>query len=137
MKVTKIEPYKAKDQTDRWKIQFGGDAPPLIMGEQPTFQEGTAIAKNTLRRINKGTYSYYVIPGEGKKSYKDYNRSPEQSASIEGQTVFKALVEIFLAGKMDEFESSENPFVMGIRRYAERRLVQDHPYTKDALADAK
>ena len=134
MKVTKIEQYKAKDQTDRWKVIFEGDPNPLIMGTEPSFAIGTDLPEDQLKLTSKNHAYFYTLIAQEKTPY---SRTPEQAASIEGQTVFKALVEIFLAGKMDEFETSKNPLVMGIRRYAERRLVQDHPYTQDALSDTK
>lgn len=132
MKVRKIERYKAKDNTDRWKIHFEGDDLPLIMGEQPSFKEGDDFPQDKLKRINKDNYSYYVLVNEPRQT-KRYGRSPVENASIECQTVTKWLTEIFIAGKMEEFEASQSPLVKGLRRYAERRLIQDHPYTADAL----
>jgi hypothetical protein len=127
MKVIGIEPYKARDQTDRWKVIFEGDPNPLIMGTEPGFVIGTDLPKDQLKLTSKNhAYFYTLIAQE-----KPYSRTPEQAASIEGQTVFKALVEIFIAGKIEELETSQNPFVQAISRYAERRLIQDHPMIEE------
>lgn len=104
----------------------------MIMGEQPSFKEGDDFPQDKLKRINKDNYSYYVLVNEPRQT-KRYGRSPVENASIECQTVTKWLTEIFIAGKMEEFEASQSPLVKGLRRYAERRLIQDHPYTADAL----
>ena len=134
MKVINIEPYKARDKTDRWKVIFEDDPNPLIMGTEPSFVIGTDLPKDQLKLTSKNRAYFYTLVAQEKPFY---SRTPEQAASIEGQTVFKALVEIFVAGKMEEFEASESPFVMGMRRYAERRLVQDHPMVEEALKEAK
>ena len=134
MKVRKIEQYQAKDKTGRWKIHFESDDIPLIMGEQPAIKEGDDLPKERLKRIDKDNYSYYVLASEPRQG-KRYGRSPVENASIECQTVTKWLTEIFIAGKMEEFEASQSPLVKGLRRYAERRLVQDHPYTATVLKE--
>ena len=130
MKVTRIEPYKAKDQTDRWKVIFEEDPNPLIMGTKPSFDIGTDLPKDQLKLTSKNHYYFYALVQQEKSSF---SRTPDQAASIELQTVWKGLVEIFVAGKLEEFETSERPFVKGMRRYAERRLVQDHPMVEEAI----
>jgi len=129
MKVINIEQYKAKDETDRWKVIFEGDPNPLIMGTEPSFVIGTDLPNDQLKLTSKNHAYFYTLVAQEKS----YSRTPEQAASIEGQTVFKALAEIFIAGKLEEFSESKNYFVKGMRAYAERRLVQDHPFTEGAL----
>jgi hypothetical protein len=124
MKVISIEPYKAKDQTDRWKISFEGDPNPLIMGTPPAFSIGTDLPKEQLKLTEKNRYYFYVLT---KQEEMPFMTPAERNASIELQVVWKGLVDIFVAGKMEEFEASKIPLVMGMRRYATRRLVQDHP----------
>jgi len=133
VKVINIEPYKAKDKTDRWKVIFEGDPNPLIMGTEPSFVIGTDLPKDQLKLTSKNHAYFYTLVAQEKS----YSRTPEQAASIELQTVWKGLVEIFIAGKLEEFETSESPFVKGMRRYAERRLVQDHPMVEEALREYK
>jgi hypothetical protein len=134
MKVISIEPYKAKDQTDRWKVIFEGDPNPLIMGTPPAFGLGTDLPKDQLKLTSKNHYYFYTLIQQEKTPY---SRTPEQNASIELQTVWKGLVEIFVAGKLEEFETSDSLFVKGMRRYAERRLVQDHPFIEENINKAE
>lgn len=135
MKVRKIEAYKAKDKTQRWKISFEGDETPLIMAAEPTFSTGEDVPDNTLKKVNMDTYSYYILASDTKRTFKKYGRTPGETASIELQGVWKGLVEIFVSGKMEEFETSQSPFVKGMHRYAERRLVQDHPIVEEAMRE--
>jgi hypothetical protein len=132
MKVISIEPYKAKDQTDRWKISFEGDPNPLIMGTPPAFGLGTDLPKDQLKLTSKNHYYFYTLV---KAEDTPFMTPAEKNASIELQVVWKGLMDCFIAGKLDELETSENPLAKGMRRYAERRLVQDHPYTAEALEE--
>ena len=130
MKVIGIDPYKAKDKTDRWKVSFEGDPNPLIMGTPPAFGLGTDLPKEQLKLTQKNHYYFYTLV---KQEETPFMTPAERNASIELQVVWKGLMDCFNAGKMEEFTTSENRFVKGMRRYAERRLVQDHPFIEEAL----
>ena len=127
MKVKAIEPYQAKDGSDRFKVIFETSDYPLILGEQPDFEAGHEISGDTIRLIQKEHYAYFVPktdqPQKGQQQA--YGRSSEVAISIETQVVWKGLVDLLIAGKVDELMTSTNPLVMGVRRYAERRLALD------------
>lgn len=134
MKILRFEKYQAHDNTDRYKTVFEEDDIPLITATKPAFQEGDDIPENNLRLVEKDGYSYRVWKaGVTLDQKRGFQASPEKIASFEGQAVFKAIVDIFIAGKIEEFETSKNPYIMGIRNYAERRLVQDHPIIEEML----
>lgn len=128
MKVKAIETYQARDGSDRWKVIFETSDYPLILGEQPDFEAGHEISGDTIRLIQKEHYAYFVPktdqPQSGRQQ-QGYGRSPDVAASIETQVVWKGLVDLLIAGKVDELMTSTNPLVMGVRRYAERRLALD------------
>jgi hypothetical protein len=129
MKVITIETYKARDKTDRWKVSFEGDTNPLIMGTPPTFKVGTDIPKEQLKLTEKNNAYFYTLL---KTEEQPFN-AVERNASIELQVIFKGIVDLFIAGKLDDFVNSENYLAMGAMRYAERRLVHDHPLVEEAL----
>lgn len=136
MKVQNIEIYQAKDGSDRWKVTFKDSEYPLIADKQPTFEEGHEIPGDKLRLIQKGQHTYFVWAVRAKRqpqAGRSYGRSPDQAASIETQVVWKGLVELLIAGKLDELIESKNHLAMGIRRYAERRLVQDLALMEDEI----
>ena len=134
MLVTAIKPYKAKDKTERWKITFAEDDNPLIMTYEPTFSTGEDIPKDGLKLIDKGEYKYWIFKKKEQGPRKKSWRSPEETASIECQTVLKVLVEIFNAGKLKDLWDSTNPLAVGIKRYAIKRLTNDGSFDKD-IAD--
>ena len=129
MLVTAIQPYKARDQTERWKITFAEDESPLILTAEPTFSTGEDVPKEDLKLIDKGEYKYWVP-----KTKPQPWRSPEETASIETQTVWKGLVEMFNAGKLKDLWDSTNPLAVGIKTYAINRLIKDGSFDKD-IAD--
>jgi hypothetical protein len=129
MKVINIEQYKARDKTDRWKISFEGDPNPLIMGTPPTFKVGTDFPKEQLKLTEKNRAYFYVLTKEDEAD----NETPTKQRSIELQAIFRGIVDLFIAGKLDDFVNSENHLAMGAMRYAERRLVHDHPLVEEAL----
>jgi hypothetical protein len=134
MIIDHFEKYQAKDQTNRYKTIFKDDPVPLITATKPAFREGDDIPEDILRRVDKDDYSYYVWKkGTKVEDKRGFRRTPQENASIECQVVWKGLVEIFNADKMEDFTNSDNIFVKGMRAYAERRLALDHPFTKDAI----
>lgn len=134
MIIDHFEKYKAKDHTDRYRTIFKDDITPLITATKPAFREGDDIPKTNLRQVDKDGYSYYVWrEGVKVEEKRGFRKTPQENASIECQVVWKGLVEIFNAGKIEEFTESKNFFVKGMRAYAERRLAMDHPFTESAL----
>jgi hypothetical protein len=132
MKIVRFEKYQAKDHTDRYRTFFKEIDVPLITATKPAFGEGDDIPETRLRLVEKDDYAYYVWKdGVELSAKKGYHKTPEEIASIECQVVWKGLVDIFVAGKIEELETSQSPFVKAIARYAERRLVQDHPMIEE------
>lgn len=127
MKVQSVEPYTSKAGDDRWKVIFEDSEYPLILIKQPDVEVGETIPEEKLQFIQKGTYAYFVPKQahQGTSQGRKYGRSREEGASIETQVVWKGLVEIFIAGKLEELATSTNYLATGIRAYAERRLTQD------------
>ena len=129
MLVTAIKPYNAQNGSDRWKISFADDERPLIMTYEPKFSTGKDIPQEDLKLVTKsnekGEYQYWVPTGKPPQAARKPWRSPEETASIECQTVWKGLVEIFNADKIEELWKSTNPLAVGIRHYAMKRLLRD------------
>jgi len=124
MKVKAIEPYQSRGGDDRWKVIFEESQYPLILIESPDIAPGDTIPKSKLHLIQKEGYAYFV-PKE------THEATSPRSESIETQVVWKGLVDIFVAGKLDELATSTNYLAIGIRAYAERRLVQDKCLPED------
>ena len=131
MKVQAVEPYTSKTGEDRWKVIFEDSEYPLILIEQPQVEVGETIPKSKLHLIQREGYSYFVPQQTSRPSQQGYATSRDRSESIETQVVWKGLVDIFVAGKLDELATSTNYLAIGIRTYAERRLGQDQCLPED------
>ena len=133
MKVKAVEPYMSKTGEDRWKVLFEDSEYPLILIKEPQIEAGEIIPEDKLHFIQKEGYAYFVPKqsAQHRPQQRRYGKTPEERASIETQVVWKGLVDIFVAGKLDELATSTNYLAIGIRAYAERRLVQDQCLPED------
>lgn len=135
MKVKAIEPYKAKDQTNRWKVIFE-EIPdtPLILGKEPSFQAGADIDADKLNLVQKGDYSYYTWKHDQPKNEKrSYGRSIEETNAIKAQVAVKAIVDLEVAGKLDEFTESKNTLAIGAREWLKAALIHDNELVAEAI----
>jgi len=130
MKVINIEKYPARDGSDRWKVLLEDDPSPLIMGVAPDFPIGTDLPKDRLKLTSKNHAYFYTLV---KQEEAQFMTPAEKSASIEGQVVWRGIIDCFIAGKLDELTESQNRLAKAIVHYAERRLVQDHPMIEEVL----
>jgi len=87
MRVIAVESYAAKDGSPRQKVSLEGTEYPLILGEEPVFNEGDDISQSKLSLRTKGGHTYYIL--------KEPSRSPEESAAIERQVILKAAVDLY------------------------------------------
>lgn len=131
MKVKTIEPYKAKDGSDRWRVRFEERTEPLILGQAPKFGQGTDIAEDKVKLIQKDDYSYFVWK-EAQAPKKSYQRSPEETSAIQAQVAVKILADIFIAGKIKELQESNDYLASSLREWLKAALMHD-PLTQKTM----
>ena len=119
MKVQNIRSYQGNDGNDKWEITFEKDDRPLITSTQPDFEIGAIIppAELEVRKSYKG--AFFVWKNEDKKE------SRGKDNAIRGQTAVKIIAEIYCAGLLPDFETSEDPFVINLRDWVNSALVKD------------
>jgi len=130
MKVQNIRPYQGNDGSDKWEITFEKDGRPLITSTQPDFEIGTIIppAELEIRKSYKG--AFFVWKNEARKE------SREKDNAIRGQTAVKIISEIYCAGLLPDFETSEDAFVINLRGWVNAALIKD-PLIGEILNNAR
>lgn len=130
MKVQYIDTYKAKDETDRWKVVFEEEPDtPLILWKQPTFEAGEEIDKNKLDLRQSGDNRYYIW-----KQYKPQSEHPtDKDISIRAQVAIKAINDLVIHDKLNEVLEPKNYFTQGLHDWLVVALIHDNVLTADAL----
>lgn len=117
MKVLSIEPYKSGH-----KIMLEGapDCPLFAPGGFKT-KIGNDIDPESLELVDKGDFMYFIL-----KEAPPTERSRERENSIRAQVALKAIVDLEVADKLDEFTKSKNHLAMGACSWIEAALVHDN-----------
>lgn len=116
MKVLSIQAIPRKsDQKIYYKCVLEGLGGPLIMWEEPHFKLGEDVSQDKLALSEDGRS--WVLKGDTRAD------TTERDSSIREQTAIKAIVEIFCAGKIKDFEKSNDSFVANARDWITAALV--------------
>ena len=117
MKVLSITPKRTQqDNKPYWKVGFTDTNCPLIMWDEPTFGVGADIQDDELIFDNeKRVYSL--------RTDRRTIESSEKDASIREQTAIKAIIELFIAKRLEDFEESQDPVVVNARRWLNAALI--------------
>ena len=126
MKVLDIESYRANDGSDKWKVTFENDKRPLITSTLPDFDIGAIISPDRLALKQSGQGPFFIFRAEEK------GESREKDNAIRGQTAVKIIAEIYCAGLLPDFETSDDPFVINLRGWVNAALIKD-PLLEEVL----
>ena len=129
MIVSNIETYQ-KNGEDRFKVSFEEEPDaPLIMFKQPTFEVGTEISSDKLDLKQSGNNFYYVW----KQHRPREERPSDKDTSIRAQVAMKAVVDLTVAGKLEEILNAQNYLTKGVHDWIVAALIHDNVLTADAL----
>jgi hypothetical protein len=116
MKVLSIQAIRRRsDQKIYYRCWFEGCEKPLITWETPQFKEGEDLSQDKLVLSEDG--QTWLLKGDSRAD------TTERDSSIREQTAIKAIVEIFSAGKIQEFEESTDSLVVNAREWITAALV--------------
>ena len=117
MKVLSIQTMRRRsDQKIYYRCWFEGFEKPLIVWDAPQFKEGEDVSQDKLVLSEDG--QTWVLKGDSRTE-----QNTEKDQSIREQTAIKAIVEIFNAGKLKDFEESTDSFVVNAREWITAALV--------------
>lgn len=116
MKVLSIHAIpRQSDKKIYYKCVLEGLSGPLIMWEEPHFKLGEDVSQDKLALSEDGRS--WVLKGDTRAD------TTERDSSIREQTAIKAIVEIFNAGRIKEFEESNDSLVVNAREWITAALV--------------
>jgi len=89
MKVTDIKKYtRQKDSKEYWRVALEGDELPLLTFNEPTFEVGAELSRDSMKIMGKEGSQYYGFakkeerPASGRQSYgKHSNKDSEVESS--------------------------------------------------------
>ena len=116
MKVLSIQANRRRsDAKIYYRCWFEGCEKPLIVWETPQFKEGEDLSQDKLVLSEDG--QTWVLKGDSRAD------TTERDSNIREQTAIKAIIEIFTAGKIKEFEESNDSLVVNAREWITAALV--------------
>ena len=131
MKIVSIDPYETRNGEARHKIFFEDEPDtPLILGETVSFKVGDEIDRINLELRQSGSNFYYVW----KRQQHNRKETPsEKDISIRAQVAVKAVVDLTVAGKLDELLNPQNYLARATHDWIVAALIHDNVLTADAL----
>lgn len=116
MKVTEIKPYtRQSDKKKYWRVALEGEEMPLLTFNEPTFEVGAELSKDSFKVMGKEGSQYYGFakkeerPQAGKQSYGKHS------------------------DKDTEVETSKRCALMQATEIYKHHIDADVPFDKDAL----
>ena len=126
MRVAEIQQRETQaDHKPYWKVLFQGTRTPLIAWDKPAFKEGDNIPAESL--ILDSEKQVYSLKGDSRAE-----EASTKDSSIREQTAVKAIIDLFCAGKMQDFQESNDYLVTTARAWITAALLHG-PVTSHGL----